>query len=923
VLHLPTACGAEFAAAEAEQSKISTPLYGGNASLGKISSNLLEFRQPARRRVSAGQALQQIEIAPLLPGHDGLLDIEVRFRALTPDIAARVQATGMQVTDIQYRFARIYGLCDPQLLDEIAAIPEVTTVHPNYRPQRNSGSVYDQADASVNADLARLSFGVDGSGIGVGVLSDSFNDTLGGSVSGTGCSAVLTGSSPQLSGDLPATVVLLDNGPEDEIGLDEGAALAELVHDLAPGASVLFHSATRSPASMAEGIGKLRDCGADVILDDIGYFSEPMFQDGIIAQAAQAAVNSGVSYFSAAGNQATFGVDEFYRDANPAIDTTTPSGDDFHDFGGGDRFATITIPPGCGVGLVMQWNEPFDGTLGPGASSDLDLYLCTEQSASACIFSSSSIQGCGFGAGVSAGDPLEVVGVVNTGAVAAPIHVAVEHYCGSEAVRFRIAAFALEPGCNLPGTYVFESAIFNKSPIYGHPAAAGVAAVAAAFYGEIDTGGNVTLPYGVINVEPFSALGGNLPFYFDGSGSPLPNAPQLRFKPQIVAPDGSNTSFFSSDIDYDPDSYPNFLGTSAAVGHAGAVAALLLDRNNDLTPARLVDLLTDTATDIETAGVDTRSGAGLVDAFAAVSAASRFKSDIVIDFGVIGLWARMNDASWLKLSNSSPDQVVVGDVDGNGEDDVIADFASTLGGIFIKRNLGGWTQLHNFNAELMAVGDLDNSGRDDVVIDFGGIGLWARMNDATWLKLSNSSPDQVVVGDIDGNGQDDVIADFGPSLGGIFVKRNLGGWTQLHNFVPELMAVGDLDGNGKDDVVIDFGGIGLWARMNDASWLKLHNSSPELIATGDVDGNGADDVLATFSGLGFWQKLNLGGWTALSNSAPDQVVTGDVNASGKDDIIADFGSTLGGIFVKRDQGAWVKLHNSSPDSLATGNLDSR
>jgi hypothetical protein len=186
VLHLPTACGAEFAAAEAEQSKISTPLYGGNASLGKISSNLLEFRQPARRRVSAGQALQQIEIAPLLPGHDGLLDIEVRFRALTPDIAARVQATGMQVTDIQYRFARIYGLCDPQLLDEIAAIPEVTTVHPNYRPQRNSGSVYDQADASVNADLARLSFGVDGSGIGVGVLSDSFNDTLGGSVSGTG-----------------------------------------------------------------------------------------------------------------------------------------------------------------------------------------------------------------------------------------------------------------------------------------------------------------------------------------------------------------------------------------------------------------------------------------------------------------------------------------------------------------------------------------------------------------------------------------------------------------------------------------------------------------------------------------------------------------------------------------------------------------
>ncbi len=289
--------------------------------------------------------------------------------------------------------------------------------------------------------------------------------------------------------------------------------------------------------------------------------------------------------------------------------------------------------------------------------------------------------------------------------------------------------------------------------------------------------------------------------------------------------------------------------------------------------------------------------------------------DVVIDFGAIGLWARMNDASWLKLNNTSPDQVVTGDMDGNGADDVIAVFST---GIFVKRNLGGWLQLHNSIPELMAVGDLDDNGKDDVVIDFGGIGLWARMNDASWLKLNNTSPDQVVTGDMDGNGADDIIAVFSS---GIFVKRNLGGWLQLHNFVPEQMTIGDLDSNGKDDVVIDFGGIALWARMNDSAWLKLHNSSPELVATGDLDGNGADDVLATFFDLGLWQKLNLGGWGALSSSVPDEVVTGDVNGSSKDDIIADFGSTLGGIYVKRDQGDWVKLHNTSPDSMAPGELD--
>ena len=63
------------------------------------------------------------------------------------------------------------------------------------------------------------------------------------------------------------------------------------------------------------------------------------------------------------------------------------------------------------------------------------------------------------------------------------------------------------------------------------------------------------------------------------------------------------------------------------------------------------------------------------------------RDDIVVDFGGIGLWARMNDSNWVKLNNSSPDQLVVGDMDGSGGDDVIADFTSTFGGIFVRTDL--------------------------------------------------------------------------------------------------------------------------------------------------------------------------------------------------------------------------------------------
>jgi subtilisin family serine protease len=555
---------------------------------------------------------------PALRVRDGQLEIELRFRVLDSQTVAAISALGARIEHVSYRFARVLALADPDLLPDLASLPGVASIHPQYGAQRSAGSVAGQGDAAVRADTARARFGLDGSGVRVGILSDSFHLRLRGSITGSGCERRLTGAKDQVSGDLPAEVVVLDEGPARSP--DEGAAMGEIIHDLAPGAALLFATAFSDEATFAENIGALVACGLDILVDDVIYFAEPMFQDGIIAQAAQAAVDAGVAFFSAAGNSGPAGVEAVYHDGVPEQDDemTPPTGNDFHDFGGGNRFAAITVPANCGIRLVLQWDESFSGTLGAGASTDLDLYLFNAARPDATVVGSGTDpQGCSTTTDGQSGDPLEIADYFNTSGMPLTIYAAVDHFCGRPEVRFRIATY--QSNCVLSQKYAFAPEVFSSAQIYGHGAAAGVATVAAVFYAEIDRGGAVTGAPDTINVEPFSARGGDLPIAIDALGARLPDGPVRRFKPDLAAPDGVNTSFFGADVADDDDTLPNFLGTSAAAPHVAAVAALLRQAHPSLSPAALVEILRSSAVDIEAPGRDALAGDGLIDALTALA----------------------------------------------------------------------------------------------------------------------------------------------------------------------------------------------------------------------------------------------------------------------------------------------------------------
>src|SRR5262249_45082842 len=193
------------------------------------------------------------------------------------------------------------------------------------------------------ADRVRAQ-GLDGSGVVVGVISDGI-DSL---------------RDAQNSQNLPD--VNVPNGGCRRGSGDEGTALLEIVHDVAPGAQLLFAGPADS-FEMVEAVQCLTAAGADVIVGDLGVFWEPYSAARPVAAAVRAAVQAGVSYHSSAGNEAEEHLEQDF--------VATPNST-LHDFAGGagDNTNSVVVPAGGSLTCILQWNDPFGGS-----ANDYDLFL--------------------------------------------------------------------------------------------------------------------------------------------------------------------------------------------------------------------------------------------------------------------------------------------------------------------------------------------------------------------------------------------------------------------------------------------------------------------------------------------------------------------------------------------------------------------
>ncbi len=563
-----------------------------------------------------------------------------------PRARAALRAAGARIVHVSERYRVVTAAVAPRRLAAVAAVPGVVSMQEALAPivraplpartrpavalagpkmaRCPAGAMVSEGDAQLRAAAARGRFGVDGSGVTVGVLSGSYDVET---------TTQVNAADDIAAGDLPgvgnpcgySTPVQVLAESRVGAGRDEGRAMLQIVHDMAPGAALAFATASDGLYAFADNIRRLRSAGrADIIVDDYYYPEEPFFQDGPINVAIRDVVQDGAMYVTAGGNInvtdssgrpiGSYEAPAYRPTACPllhdSIGNAVAAGIDCHDFDPGDGVNPrigMTLPAGGLIVLNFQWSEPWFGV-----ATDLDIYLVDQQN----TVLGQSINGLGP-------SPFELIGYSNASAAPQQISLVVGRTSGATPrLKFVVGSAAL--------------------------AAAPITQMEYANIGSVDQFGPTTTDHALsadaitVGAAPHSAARRTAPFSSHGpalvywapvesirAAAPLA-APDVRAKPDIIATTDARTTFFGRTMLGGPRCNPSdaanavcrFFGTSAAAPHVAGVLALVKQRAYQrdivLDQGQAKQLLARTAQWMR-GGPDTR-GAGLVDAAGAVAA---------------------------------------------------------------------------------------------------------------------------------------------------------------------------------------------------------------------------------------------------------------------------------------------------------------
>ncbi len=603
---------------------------------GALSTRLAELAGADLRTASPIDQADAVSLLPSGPGSltrdGGRLVVQIRTAAAPAGSLGAIRDAGADVIDIDAELHTVTASVREADLRMVGAIPGVVSVEEVIAPMSGAGDTpagdpfgssaganntcatgtrVSEATTQLNAVAARALYGIDGGGVKVGILSDSF---------ALRSSPATTAAQDVTSGDLPGPgnpcgrttpVQVLDDGSVFSTA-DEGRAMLQAVHDVAPGASLAFATAENSDTSFAGNIQDLANAGADVIADDYIYFNEPYYQDSVISKAVSDVTSQGVAYFSMAfnNNRVIAGKDSnsweapAYRSTTcPAVITTNiPGPNDCMDFdptGGTDNTFGLTAPGGKSFRIDLQWAEPWFGV-----NTDFDLYIINS---SVGTFPT-NVPGMSQNVNATTQKPFEFTSFTAGNTAPLNYQIVIRRMSGAGTPRIKWINSDNGAGSIAGLEYPAASGGDVVGPtIFGHNGSADAQTIGAVPFSsnsvveDYSSRGPVTHLFGPVSgVTPAAPLG----------------SPQVISKPDVVATDAGQNTFFGTNFG---GGLFRFFGTSQASPHAAAVAALQLSAEPSLSPAEVKANQKSTAIPVGTAG-PLVAGSGLIDARAALIA---------------------------------------------------------------------------------------------------------------------------------------------------------------------------------------------------------------------------------------------------------------------------------------------------------------
>ena len=417
----------------------------------------------------------------------------------------------------------VEALLSPSALRSVAKSPGVAEVR---SPALAIPQAVDEGVALSGADVWHNA-GIDGTGVKVAVIDVGF-----------------AGYSSLLGTALPASVTTDDRcdgnlaTPVADGGTDHGTAVAELVHQMAPGAH-LYLMCVDSEVGLALAEQDAAANGVRIINHSVAWFGDgrgdgtggPGSPDAVVAQARA----DGILWVNAAGN---------YAEAHwSGTFTPDPSDPSLNDFGAFQvPYDQVVISSGEQACVILTWDD------WPVTTEDFDLYLFRDSDGALVSYSTNNQSG-----GLSppeedlcfknsaATDAFDII-IANYNAVGSPRMDL--YYTGASALTYSANAGSVVDPASSPDALAVGASCWS-SP-------------------NVEQG-----------LEPYSSYGPTI----DG-----------RTKPDLVADDDVSTATFG-DSTGACSGGSGFAGTSAAAPQVTGAAALILQKQSSLSVASLTAAL--------------------------------------------------------------------------------------------------------------------------------------------------------------------------------------------------------------------------------------------------------------------------------------------------------------------------------------------